>query len=332
MLPRCQRLENAARTFSAQAFKLNQRGGLYSTLSRNDIGLTQKDIESLMVTVTDQKEATTGRGCGSGRLVATESLGRGTRRRQDFISTTNNTPYIHDPIRSGTSTRESVQHTVSPGRPARHETKRPRLQECSQVGIYKARPVKVGYKQAVLDSPSVLNSEASKKLYSEERTRHQANVKAETHGLRALLGKSRLVADGKAGSPLTVKDLKLLRASKRLRDRVDLVAKSVVHNNESSCGSGQQQEKKDGCWTELHADANCLLRTLGKALLSSLQARIERKILLLGFHKWQVKLTYEGGGLISLKLCTICVQGSEHVCQRKDYLLLSCYNASSLFA
>lgn len=233
-----------------------------------------------MATVTDEKEVIT-----DSLVAAAKSPERSARRRQDFISTMNTTPYIHDPIYPGTSTRESVQHIVSAGRPARHETKRPRLQECSQVGI----SVKDGYKQAVSDSPSVLSSKASKTLYRAKRTKHQANVKAKMRGLRALLGKSRIAADEKAGSPLDVKDLKLLRASKRLRDRADLVVKSVVHNE--SCGSGQHQEKKDGCWTELHADANCLLRTLGKALLSSLQARIQRKFLLLGFHKWQVKLT-----------------------------------------
>lgn len=285
-MPRCQRLESAAQTFSAQAFKLNQRGGLYSTLGRDDIGLAQRDIENLMATVTDRKEAITGRGGDSESFVAIESLEssarrRAIQRRQDFVSTTN-TPYIHDPIHTGTLTRKSIPHTVSPGRSARHGIEPPRLQECSQVGISRARAAKVGY--AVLDSPAKVG-------YGVERIRHQANVKGEVCGLRALLDKSRLAADGKAGgrSPLTVKDLRLLRASKRLRDRADLTAKSVVHDE--SCGREQQQEKKDGCWTEMHTGAYCVLRTLAKTLLSSLQARIQRKFLLLGFHKWQVKPT-----------------------------------------
>lgn len=113
---------------------------------------------------------------------------------------------------------------------------------------------------------------------------HRKNVDGNVRRLRALLGE-RFQGDfgrPKSPSPFSVDELRALGAAKRRRWAEERGGEGA---GEADVEWVERQEKA-GVTAEL--SKNVMLRNLATALMSSVQCRLQREFLLLGFRKWKV--------------------------------------------
>lgn len=145
------------------------------------------------------------------------------------------------------------------------------------------------------------------RIFGADEAQHRENIGENLHRLRTLLGESSSKGEARrANSPslFSVNELRVIGATKRQRPTTAVGSADVFsgdngpHEADVDGGGLQQQAgaeaitQQDGIAAELAVDGNVLLRNLAQALFSSMQCRIQKEFLLLGFRKWKVKSWY----------------------------------------
>lgn len=137
---------------------------------------------------------------------------------------------------------------------------------------------------AVTDEEEGLEGSERVAVLGVDGLQHRKDVDGNVRRLRALLG-GRFQGDfgrPKSPSPFSVDELRALGAAKRRRWAEER--------------GGQRAGEADIEWAERQEEAgvtaelskNVMLRNLATALMSSVQCRVQREFLLLGFRKWKV--------------------------------------------
>ena len=208
------------------------------------------------------------------------------------------TPCFYGTKGSGVSTKNIVPCASSPDCPAQPCDLRPRIETHLPGQIFRARSLGGG---CVLAKAPALSLKASKSLEvcGVDKRRYEKNVSEKVCWLQRLLRKSSPADNGRPGgrSPFmnikTMKYLGILRVLEKHRGRiarVDLVAGNVVKSKRRESEREDDQEEDQGeRGRRQPVCGNSLLRSLARALLFSVQARIQRKLVFLAFRKWQVK-------------------------------------------
>lgn len=113
---------------------------------------------------------------------------------------------------------------------------------------------------------------------------HQKHVDGNVRRLRELLGE-RFQGDfgrPKSPSPLSVDELRTLGAAKRRRWTEE-------RDRQGAGGTDiERVERQEKGEITAELSENAMLRNLATALMSSVQCRVQREFLLLGFRKWKV--------------------------------------------
>lgn len=122
---------------------------------------------------------------------------------------------------------------------------------------------------------------------------HGTHVDANVRRLRALLGE-RFQGDvgrPKSPSPFSVDELRVLGAAKQRRRWAEERGGSDGQGGgkaDIEWVSKRREEKQEQGGVTAELSKNVMLRNLATALMSSVQCRVQRELLLLGFRKWKV--------------------------------------------
>lgn len=240
-----QKFEKVVKTLPKQALEVGTRGGLYSTLGRVDVGLTEADIDDLTATVTGRAEvlASIKRAAFAQSIVrndgGTLSSLLGTKTEEPLP--TINPPCLHDTsdatqIRQtpaqGYSTRKNTTRVLNPGRllsrtslmqvPGREEQQGLRAIECSD------SLTPVTWRGAQSDGVAVLNEvglndSGRVKVIGANEGEHRKQMSTSLRRMRQLLNDSLECAGSgtkrpRSAFPLSVSELRSLASARRSRD------------------------------------------------------------------------------------------------------------------
>lgn len=295
------RVEDAAKSFSAQDLARKKRGGLYSTIGRSKVGLIESDIDDVTATTTSRMEVLT----ATKRAAVAKSLGRNNVLAallgpdKGKVLPTVSPACFRGPSGSRSNT---------PGSP-----KRPRLQNYAPGESRKGVAI-----QAAAQPEDGLEASERLRVCGADEKMHRENLGENLRRLRALLGECDFKGEGRReGSPslFSVRELRTIRAAdiRRQRDntRVGRADASTGDRETKKAGGDQPeaettaQQQGEGTVAQLAVGGDVLLRTLAKALFSSMQYRIQKDFLLLGFQRWKVRVKMVGYSFIySAKLHT----------------------------
>ncbi|CAM9470017.1 unnamed protein product, partial [Ectocarpus fasciculatus] len=289
-LENLQRVEQAARNFSAQKLDRKKPGGLYSTIGRSQVGLIETDIDNLTATITSRTEVL----AAAKRTAVAKSLTEHSNGvlagllRWDKTTTfpTINPSCFHDPLGSS---------SPIPGSPKQS----PFGRSTTKIGRSNGRgPSAPAAAATTAGAPAEENEEGLEmsertKVIGVEESQHREDLADNLRRLRALLGEPEdKVEARRVGSPsvLSVRELRAIAAAKRQRLQHSTKAESADGlaagrgTQQGSTDEGIQQERAAD---ELGARGNVLLRDLAKTLFSSMQFRAQKEFLLLAFRKWK---------------------------------------------
>lgn len=263
------------------------------------MGLIESDIDDLTATTTGRTEVLT----ATKRAAAAKSLGRN-----------NVLAALLGPDRGTTLP------TVSPAcfrGPSGSRPDTPGSPECPPSRNYSAGQSRKGVLSSNGRRPIAITAaaqleeglEASGRLqvFGADENQHRENIGENLRRLRALLGECDFKGSSssssevrQAGSPslFSVRELRAIRAAGIRRKRLN----SPAGKANAFDGAGETQEvgvdqagvatareQEEGAVAQLAVGGDVLLRNLAKALFSSMQRRIQKDFLLLGFQKWKVR-------------------------------------------
>lgn len=123
---------------------------------------------------------------------------------------------------------------------------------------------------------------------------HEQNVGNNLRRLRALLGQPSQKGSEKpvSPSPFSIKELRMLDGAKKRRPATGVADQTARTLNNATIVEELERTEDEGLQgaaAELSLGGNTLLRSLATAILSSVQARIQRDFLILGLRKWKVR-------------------------------------------
>lgn len=292
-----QRVERAAMTFSADKLKLGTSGGLYSIIGRNEIGLTEADIERLTATCSGQagvlaaaEHAAVLQGLtrhGTGALATLLGAGKA------VLLPTADPPCYHRVSAPKTADSGSVLHSSKPAsvvtrpsssRPSNRREGKNNGQQDSEYGS----PL-----HEMTEPVQGLETSERMRVLGAEDKEHLDRVQCNLRRLRVLMGKSPQRDGGVSDSPVfTVAELRTLEGAKSHQRDTDKWMPPDGEDVLATRGRESWVTKTTGgrgrLAAELSSEGSHMLRSLGVALLSSIQSRIRREFRLLAFRKWRV--------------------------------------------
>lgn len=287
-----QRVEQAARNFSAQKLDRKKPGGLYSTIGRRQVGLVETDIDDLKATITSRTEVL----AAAKRTAVAKSLTEHSNGvlagllRPDKTTTlpTISPSCFHDPLGS------SSPITGSPKRsPFGRSTTKIRRSN----GRGPSEPAAAATTAGALAEESEEGLEMSErmKVIGVDESQHREDLADNLRRLRALLGEPEdKVEARRSGSPsvLSVRELRATGAAQRQRLQHSTKmegADALAVGQGTQQGSTDEVVQQERAADELGAKGNVLLRDLANTLFSSMQFRAQKEFLLLAFRKWKVR-------------------------------------------
>lgn len=290
-----QRVEYAARTFSTQALKLEKHGGLYSVLGRKVVGLIETDIDDLTATATGHADTVAAsKGTALAKYLAKHGGGvlAGVLKPKKADPLLTVSPIcFHRAMVSRSETGKSVLRTGAPYSSARPPSVRSHSKGDCHAARHGKRHGLRGAGQNEVTPEEALEASERVIILGADKNKHKKYVGTNLRRLRALLGESFQGKAGRSGSPslFSVKELRVLGAAKRRRANVGRDASANKGQNEELEGD-EQPAKQEGAQVvmEFSTGGNHMLRNLAIALLLSVQRRIPKDFLFLGFAKWRV--------------------------------------------
>ncbi|CAM9440116.1 unnamed protein product [Ectocarpus sp. 6 AP-2014] len=289
-LENLQRVEQAARNFSAQKLDRKKPGGLYSTIGRRQVGLVETDIDDLTATITSRTEVLAAAKSTAVAKSLTEHnngvLAGLLRPDKTTTLPTISPSCFHDPLDS------SSPITGSPKRsPFTRSTTKIRRSNGRGPSEPAATATTAG--ASAEESEEGLEMSERMKVIGVDESQHREDLADNLRRLRTILGEPEdKVEARRSGSPsiLSVRELRAIGAAQRQRlqhstnmEGADALAVGRG-TQQGSTDEGVQQERAAD---ELGAKGNVLLRDLAKTLFSSMQFRAQKEFLLLAFRKWK---------------------------------------------
>ncbi len=292
------RVEDATRNFSAQELARKKRGGLYSTIGRSKVGLIESDIDDLTATTTGRSEVLTAtkraavaKSLGRNNVLA-ELLGGDKGKGKGTILPTVSPACFRGPPGSRPDT------PVSPKRPPSRND----ASEQSKGGVLSSNRRRSIATIAKAQPEEGLEASGRLRVFGTDENQHRENIGGNLRRLRALLGECDFKGEiRRAGTPslFSVRELRAIRAAgirrKRLNTPTGRANAFVCAGETQEAGPDQggvketASEQEEGTVAQLAVGGDVLLRNLAKALFSSMQRRIQKDFLLLGFQKWKVR-------------------------------------------
>lgn len=257
------------------------------------MGFIETDIDDLTATITGR----TGEVVVSGKLGAIADIP--SKRRDGVLAqllgpkektplpTVHPAPF-YDMSTSRPGTREAPSSRVNtPGSPSRPPFPRKPMGQTIQNDA--------GFNDCIINAAMSEEEglEVSKRVtvLGADGLQHRKHVRGNVRRLRALLGE-RFQGDfgrPKSPSPFSVDELRALGAAKRRRWGEERGGSDGQRANETGIECAKRREERHGQGgVTAELSKNILLRNLATALMSSVQCRIQREFLLLGFRKWKV--------------------------------------------
>ncbi|CAN0081825.1 unnamed protein product [Scytosiphon promiscuus] len=307
-----ERVEHAARTFSAQELKRQKRGGLYSMIGRRSVGLIESDIDDLTATTTGRAEVLA---AAKRKDVARSLANRSDGALAKLLSPQGEAPlptirsaYFHEALGadSGTAGQDGIVSPSALGSPKRLGFHHPPILQHNRRGKSNEQGASAADETAATRSEQGLETSERVRILGVKETQHRKNLRDNLRRLRVLLGEAK---DGteclKIGSPslFSVNELRMIEVFRTRQRRPDGFGLGGVHALVGDNGKDQKSvEERDGDQrrpvatvfghqkgpaAELAVGGNNLLRNLAKALFVSIQSRIEKELLFLGFRKWE---------------------------------------------
>lgn len=251
----------------------NEHDGLYSTLGRGDAGLIETDIDNLTATVTGRTHVL----ASAKRAVLANSLAK--HSGGVFARLLGSKEMETLPTLRPQGMGEEVSRTFAPN--SIPSTVQRRYRD-GRRNIRQGKTVELD--EAV--SGMVLNVKEHVRRFRPNEQEYRNYLSSNLRRLRTLLGETFHGEAGRLGSPslLSVTELRALGVSKKRQH-------STWTNSSPTKAEKLELEKdrvQSGVEGELSMSGNRLLRNLAIALLSSVQCRIQKDLLLQSFRRWQV--------------------------------------------
>lgn len=303
-------MEHATRTFSARELERKRRGGLYSTIGRSEVGLIEADIDELTATRTGRGDVlAAAKHAVVTKILAKHSdgvlaglLGSGKMTTLPTVS-----PVCHhEPAgsRPETAGRAGCPRPSTPSCP--ENSRSPLSPSAMGYSTRRGRSNGRGLIATAVRPEEGLEMSKRQRIFGTDERQHRENLGENLRRLRALLGESKSKGEAqrvKSSSIFSVNELRAIGAAKRQRQQSPTAVGSAdalsggmgPHEAEVDQGGLQQEARaeataqQEGIAAELAVDGNVLLRNLAQALFSSMQRRIQKEFLLLGWQKWKVK-------------------------------------------
>lgn len=307
-------MENAARIFSTQELERRKLGGFYSTIGRSKVGLIETDIDDLTATTTSRAEVlAAGQRKDVARSLASHSDGilAGLLSPQAPAPLPTVRPAcLHEPLRAhtGTAGKDGVVYRRVVESPKRSRFGRSSDLQHDRRSESDRPDTSTAATTAAAQYEEGRETSERLRILGANETQHRKNMGNNLRRLRMLLGKSNDNDETQqSGSPsvFSVHELRTIEAVRRGQQlpngnsagAADVSAGDNGADEDSleEQGGGQQRPTteviahKQGPVAELAEGGNHLLRKLAKAMFSSMQSRIQKELLSLGFLKWKVR-------------------------------------------